>query len=128
MPQYYKVPLIASPQTFSVALAGTTYNLTLKYCSSNAGAFEGIISADPDSTLSTIDTNQLDSWILDVSNESNTPILHGIPLIPGIDLFYQYKYLGIGGSLFAHVDGDADMVPDFDTLGSTSNLWFVTYP
>ena len=126
MGTYYEIPLIASPQTFTVTLAGTAYTMTLMFHSAYgavAGAPTGI---DQDVPTAIIDTNNLDGWGLDIADSSNNPIICGIPLIPGIDLLYQYAYLSFGGSLFVTVDGNPDGVPDFAGLGTTGHLLFWT--
>lgn len=98
------IPLIASPQTLSIAMGGVTYSLNVYWCRP-AGL-----------------------WMLDVSDVNNNPIIQGIPLVTGADLLAQYKYAGIGGQLIAQTDNNALLPPDFTSLGSTANLYFVTTP
>lgn len=121
---YYEVPLIASPQAFSIQLGGTTYNLVFLYHTANAGfitAPVGIATNDG----SQIDTNVIGGWVLDINDIRNQPIVCGIPLVTGIDLLYQYKYLGFGGSLVVSSDGSPTTVPTFTNLGTISHLYFV---
>jgi hypothetical protein len=99
----YKVPLSGVPETFGITLAGVAYQLTVQW----RDAVEG-------------------GWFLDIADKNSNPILRGIPLITGADLLGQYGYLGLGGSLFVQTSPVADVVPTFETLGTDSNLYFVT--
>lgn len=128
MSTVFQIPLVASPQTFTITLAGVTYTMTLMYHSAYGAVSGAPVGVDQDVPTSTIDTNDLDGWATDIADASNNPILCGIPLIPGIDLLYQYAYLGFGGSLVVSVDGNPDAVPDFVGLGTTGKLYFVTNP
>jgi hypothetical protein len=58
-------------------------------------------------------------------DSNQNPILTGLPLVTGVDLLEQYGYLGIGGSLVVQSTNDPSLVPNYDTLGSTGNLFFV---
>jgi len=101
----YKVPLTpGKPQRITVSLAGTLYELTVKWCAPAS------------------------CWILDIATSTGEPVVSGIPLITGVNLLAQYAYLGIGGALVAQTDSDAGAVPTFDNLGDTGNLYFVTTP
>lgn len=61
-------------------------------------------------------------------DSSQNPIAVGIPLITGADLLEQLYYLGIGGALIVQSTNDPNLVPDFETLGSTGNLFFIPVP
>lgn len=98
------IPLIAGPQTLSITLAGTVYNLNVYWCRPAA------------------------TWMLDIADSSNNPILSGLPLITGADLLEQYAYLDFGGQLIAQTTNDALLPPAFDNLGTSGNLYFVTTP
>jgi hypothetical protein len=126
MATWYEIPLIAQAQEFSIQLSSVTYTMRLTYHEANAGISGAPIGADTLSQNVLVDTNVLDGWILDISDTTGQPIASGLPLIPGIDLLYQYKYLGIGGALMVQVDGRPDSVPDFSGLGTTGHLYFVT--
>ena len=121
---FYEIPLIASPQSFSISLAGTIYTMQLMFHEANAGVVGAPTGADSSNVSIVTDTNVLDGWALDISDQNNNPIVCGIPLVPGIDLLYQYAYLGFGGSLVVSVDGDPNGVPDFAGLGTTGHLYF----
>lgn len=126
--QFYIIPTIPQAQIFSIQLGGVSYNMRLTYHTVDAGQ-EGIapIGYDSDSDQ-VIDLNNLSSWVLDIFDSSNNPIVCGIPLIAGIDLLFQYTYLNIGGSLILNSAPDYDRIPNFTDLGTTTQLYFVTYP
>lgn len=97
----YEIPLSANPQTFTISMNGTSYEMTLKYRDCDQGG-----------------------WILDIADSSGNAMVRGIPLVTGIDLLGQYGYLGFGVGLFVTTDGDMWAPPTFDNLGSTSHLYF----
>lgn len=98
----YKIPLSSQPQTFLIDLAGQTYQLTLQWRDHDQGG-----------------------WFIDIASTS-APIINSIPLVTGLDLLGQYKHLGIGGSLVVMSDGDPLQPPTYDSLGTSSFLYFVT--
>lgn len=101
----YEIPITpATPQTFTISLAGVFYNLTVRWSTSMA------------------------AWFLDLADAYNNFLLNGVPLVTGADLLAQYEYLGIGGMLVVQSDNDLSLVPDFSTLGVTGHLYFVTTP
>jgi len=98
----YKIPLTPEPQRFEIQLGKVTYSIGLEWCEPNL------------------------SWILNLYNAQETPILQGIPLVTGVDLFEQYEYLGLGGGLYATTSGDPNAPPTFENLGTLGHLYFVT--
>lgn len=98
----YLVPLQPMAQEFDISLAGTTYHLVLKWNTFSA------------------------CWELYIEDSQQNPILSGVPLVTGCDLLEQFDYLGIGGSLVVQSTNNPDLVPNYATLGSTGNLFFVT--
>lgn len=66
------------------------------------------------------------SWILDIGDANQVPLVAGIPLVSGTDLLAQYNHLGFGGALVVTTDRNAGEIPTFDGLGVTSHLYFVT--
>lgn len=98
----YEIPLTAQQQTFTIALVGIDYVLTVKWNLQNA------------------------SWVLDIADANSNALLTGIPLVTGADLLEQFAYVGIGGQLRVQTDNDVDAVPTVDNLGTTSHLYFVT--
>jgi hypothetical protein len=100
---WYLIPLISTPQTFQVQLAGVNYQLTVKW--NNA---------------------QDAGWQFDLANaDTNTPLLAGQPFITGADCLAGLEYLGIGGEFWIATNGDDTAVPTFTNLGTESNLYFV---
>ena len=99
----FEVPTIQGNQQLSITLAGITYNLLLKWNDSNA------------------------TYVLDIADASGNPIISGIPLVAGVDLLAQYDYLGFGGQLIAQEDASL-LPPEYEALGSTGHLYFVTSP
>ena len=102
MTTYSEIPLIPAPQTFTARLQGVVYNLRVTWCV-------------PSQT-----------WVLDISDIDDAPIILGIPLVTGADLLEQYAYLGIGGQLFVVCDAGPDAVPTYHDLGVLSHLVYVT--
>ena len=98
----YEIPLSGMSQTFSIALAGVTYQLTLQW------------------------RNAANGWFLDIADSLSNAVVSGIPLVTGLDLLAQYKYLGIGGQLWVMSDGTPANVPTYTNLGTTSHLYFLT--
>lgn len=103
--QIYEIPLIASPQRFTVTLAGVTYGMALQYQNADEGG-----------------------WTLDINDSQGNSLVAGIPLVTGINLLRQYPHLGFGGELAVRTDADPDAVPTFDNLGTASHLYFITTP
>ena len=86
----YEIPLSPNPQTFAIALAGVSYQLTITWNPAMA------------------------CWVLDIANEDREPIVNGIPVITGLDLLAQYEYLNLGGSLVVQTDGSSSLVVEVD--------------
>lgn len=99
----YEIPLSGEPENFTVSLAGTEYRISVWYKNVDEGG-----------------------WIIDISTTDDSPLINGVPLVTGIDLLRQYKYLGIAGELWVGTDGDIDAVPTYDNLGTASHLYFIT--
>lgn len=93
----YMIPLEPEPQSFSIALNGVEYRLTVRWFEAPAGG-----------------------WLLDMATVDDEPVLSGIPLVAGCDLLEQYEYLGIGGRLVV----SGDMPPTLDNLGNDVTLLF----
>jgi hypothetical protein len=97
-----EIPLSPEPQNFGIQLGGTDYNLRLVW---NTAAL---------------------CWMLDIADTDRVPILCGLPVVTGLDLLDQYRYLGFPGSLIVQTDYDADAVPTFENLGLTGRIYFIT--
>lgn len=95
----YEVPLSSVPQTFQITIAMIVYVLTVRWNSQNQ------------------------SWVLDISDQNNVPILQGIPLVTGSDLLEQYGYLNFGFQLICQTDHDLLAPPTYANLGTTGHLY-----
>jgi hypothetical protein len=98
----FEIPLTPDSQTFTIALAGTSYRLTVRW-SSAVGA-----------------------WVLDIATLVGTPLLAGLPLVANVDLLAPYGYMNFGGQLIAQTDNASNEPPTYENLGITSHLYFVT--
>ena len=59
----FEIPLTARPQTFQITLRGATYSWRLYW----------LVPAD--------------CWVVNIGDAAGNPIINGIPLLPGADLF-----------------------------------------
>jgi hypothetical protein len=98
----YEIPLSPQAQTFSITLAGVSYNLTLQWRS----------------------VDSLGGWTLDIADAFKNPLVSGIPLVTGRNLLAPYAYLSIGGGLWVLTDGNAPAIPGYANLGLQSHLYF----
>lgn len=98
----YEIPLSNTPQRFIITMAGVDYQLTLQWCW------------------------PMQAWVLNFSTPTGEPILHGVPLVTGVDLLEQFGYLNFNGVLLAQTDFDPQAVPTFDNLGTTGHAYFIT--
>ena len=99
-----EIPLISSPQSLSISLSGVPYNLVVTW------------------------NNPAQTWMLDINDQNNNPIVNGIALITGADLLAKYASAGIGGYLVVRSDGDPAAMPTFTNLGSIAHLYYITEP
>lgn len=63
-------------------------------------------------------------WYLDVFDDSGSPIVCGVPLVTGENIFKQYAYLGLPPT-WVTTDGDPYAPPTWDNLGLLSHVYFV---
>lgn len=96
--KYLEIPTKPSPQQFTIALAGTRYQLRLLWRDGG--------------------------WVLDILSDAGEPILCGVAVVTGVDLLEPYPDLGLGGALYAGTMGDIDAPPTFENLGSNGKLFF----
>jgi hypothetical protein len=101
MSSVFEIPLTGVSQRFGITLANVRYILTVRW------------------------NSKVSSWFLDIADSGNIPVLSGIPLVTGVDLLEQFEYLGLGGQLFVQTDGDAQAIPTYENLGTSSHLYFV---
>jgi hypothetical protein len=107
MTTIWEIPLTPQTQRMRIDISGTNYTLHFKY------------------------NSVCDTWVMDVNDTADTPILEGIPLVTGTDLFGQFRYLGIGGGLPMIVmtigpGRSPDDIPNYQNLGIDGHLYFKT--
>lgn len=104
MSQTFIIPVSNTPTQFEITLGTNDYILTCKF-------------NDADDA----------GWVLDFDDAlTGDSILHGVPLVTGVDLLDGLAYLGFQGSLIVNTNGDTFAVPTIDNLGVQSFLYFVT--
>lgn len=98
----FEIPLTPAAQTFLISLAGVQYQMALQWrdAVNNGG------------------------WVLDIADETGNALVSGIPLVTGVDLLAEYKYIGIDAELWVQTDA-ADVVPTYTNLGIQSHLYAV---
>ncbi len=94
-----EIPLSNKNQEFDIQLGNKTYHLRVAF-----GEYCG--------------------WTLDVMTQSKDEILSGIPLVHGVDIFAQYRYLGFDGSLVFSCE-DPALELEFNETGKGNRLYFV---
>jgi hypothetical protein len=97
----FEIPLSATPQTLTVSLSATIYNLAVRWS----------------------DIDQV--WLLDIYDQNDVLIVGGINLVTGEDLLAPYRYLGFVGSLIVQTDTDTLATPTFANLGTLSHLYYL---
>lgn len=71
-------------------------------------------------------------WCVDFDDDTGTiPVLHGLPLVTGVDLLEQFGYLPLGAqtvltTMTIGPDLSPDTVPTFDNLGIDGHLYTTT--
>lgn len=108
-----EIPLVASPQSFSIQLDNVPYQMTATWR-------DVASSAVGDATASVGG-----GWMLDMADQVGMPIISGIPLVTGSNLLAQYAYLGIGQALVVQTSHDVDAVPTYDNLGAEAHVYAV---
>jgi hypothetical protein len=101
MSDAYVIPLSPTPQTLAITLGGVGYRLTVRWNEHAA------------------------CWMLNLADTAGVAIVAGIALTAGVDLLGQYKYLRLGGKLYAQSDASIDTPPALDNLGVTARLYWV---
>lgn len=65
---------------------------------------------------------RINTWYLDIFNDTDTALITAIPMVQGIDLLEQHQHL-IRGSLYV-INTSADEVSSFFSLGREINLYW----
>ncbi|MBB1625689.1 hypothetical protein [Achromobacter sp. UMC71] len=97
MASFYEIPLLPVPQSFTIALGGKDYRLTMQY---------------------------RDGWMLDIGAADGGMLVAGIPLVTGVDLLGQYRHLGFEGGLWLINAISSDDPPTYENLGIESKLYW----
>lgn len=95
-----EIPLSADNQTFTVSIAGVTYNMRILW----RGTF----------------------WGLDLQDSSGTPLIAGIPLVAGTNLLEQFQHMQLDFALVVECDNPQQEYPTQYDLGATSHLYLIT--
>lgn len=98
----YKIPFTPQPLRMEISLGGVFY------------------------ILRTYWNTPMGCWILDIYDDSDLPLVRGIPIVTGGDLLQQFEYLGFNGMMLVwSTEGPWHMVPSFTSLGANSNVYYV---
>lgn len=97
---YMQIPLTNDPDqnfTCTIPVDGKNLKLKLRVCFNTA----------------------MNYWIMSITNSTtNALILDAIPLLTGVDLLGQYKYLGLGSSAIINKGNSTLDSPNSKTLGT----------
>ncbi len=102
---FYEIPLRPESATFRISLSGKVYQFSVVWRDNDQGG-----------------------WFLGISDFNGQPLVLGIPMVTGLNLLYQFGYLGIGADgsgLFMISDKDAFVGPSYDSLGTSCKLYYV---
>ncbi|MDE1488577.1 hypothetical protein KKI90_21640 [Xenorhabdus bovienii] len=95
-----EIPLQSENQQFDIQLGGINYRMQLQW-------------------------RDCAGWILDIMQANSDPLVTGIPLVFGVDILEQHRYLGFNGSLFFYCD-NPQKETDRGDLSSNNRLYFVS--
>ncbi|MEY0576985.1 phage baseplate plug family protein [Providencia manganoxydans] len=93
-----EIPILNKNQELDIQLGRKNYHLRIKYM-------------------------EFCGWVLDVMTQAKEEILMGIPLLHGVDIFGQYRYLGLEGSLLFYCE-DPSYETDMNEAGKGNRLYF----
>lgn len=146
MSTVFTLPLQPVAQQFPIVLAGIAYQMTVRWNSNDASGVSSSSSSGSSggtgvtggigggshihthgiTTAENPDDDTVGTWIVDIYDGTGTSlIVGGIPFVTGTDLLAPFAYLGLGGQLVVQSSPLADTVPNFETLGSTGQLYYV---
>lgn len=98
----YEIPTrSATPERFTIALSGTSYEFRLVW---NRG---------------------LGVWVADIRTADGDPLVLGMALTAGTNLLKPFTHLGFVGQLVATTDGNPEEPPTFDNLGTAGRLLYL---
>lgn len=100
--RFFRIPLVNTPQVFTISLAGRAYRMISRY------------------------NPAMQAWQLCMSDAiTREPILRCLPLVTGADLLEQFHHLGIPGTLFCFTEGEQDAPPTLENLGVQGLVYYV---
>lgn len=98
--EFYKLPFSNLPQKFTCKLGGKNLSFSSKY------------------------NNQAGVWMVDVEDaKTKECLIASLPVTTGDDLFYQFKFLGLGALMIALTNGDYKTPPTNDNLGTEAFIF-----
>lgn len=97
-----EIPLQPTNQEFDIQMGKANYHLKITYM-------------------------EFCGWTLDVMTQTREVILCGVPLVHGVDIFEQYRYLGLNGKLVLNCD-EPESELDFNEIGKGNRLYFIPEP
>ena len=107
----YEIPLVPGVPTVRTMVIANQH-MRLRFAFAAVGGFEDGDDAEEG------------GWFLDMSATDGTPILCGVPLVTGEDIFAQFPDLGLPVT-WVITDGEPDAVPTWDNLGTLAHIYFV---
>jgi hypothetical protein len=101
--EIFKIPLENVPQRFDISIGGAQLAVESKF------------------------NTMANSWVLSFFYaNTGEVIVTNMPMVTGVDLFAQLKYLNVfSGKLIVYTDGDDFAVPTEENLGEEANLFYV---
>ena len=98
----FKIPFSNTPQRFNISLRGRLLTLVNRW-------------------------NFIDeTWRIDVSDAITfEDLILSIPLVTGINLLRQYKFVGLDGQIIVFTKSDIAAPPGYGNLGVDSNVYFL---
>jgi hypothetical protein len=109
----YEIPLTPEPQRLSIVLGGKERRLRLVW-----GSRLGLQAS---SAPASANESSSGTWLLDISEIDDTPLLSGLPLVSGCDLLGQHGHLELGGELWV----EGEFPPTLMNLGGENRLILV---
>lgn len=95
-----EIPLQSANQQLGIQLGGVNYRVRLQH-------------------------RDCAGWVLDIMHPNSEPIVMGIPLVFGVDILEQHRYLGFKGSLIFYRDKPQNE-SKASMLGSSEHLYFIS--
>ena len=98
---FYEIPTINKNQQFTIVLNSVKYTFTIIWSAAN------------------------NTWVIDIGDYQNTPIISGIPMVANVDLLKPFEHLNFSGKLIAVTDSSPNTPPTSENLGTSGHLYWV---